>query len=272
MLGVIISDTGKKQYNQDSACYRILHHTNGLYVMAAVCDGMGGYEGGGHAGNLVINALSWWFDHAFVKLPESYSLHDIREALSKQIVKTNQMLVDYKKRNDMNAGTTLSCLMITPEGWLSCQVGDSRIYSIGSKVEKLTEDQSFAYRELKSGRMTQEEIDRDPRKNMLLQCIGITEEIYPVFHTGTMRNLKGYLLCSDGFWHTVTEDEMDELFLNACRIRTEDMSLRVNDLVRSARIRGESDDVTAVVLWNTEAVHQDPMGTIRKSEVFGIDK
>lgn len=248
MRGVILTDIGGKDVNQDNACIK----ETGNYLLAAVCDGMGGYTGGEVASDLVISAFSWWFDNVFAKHPEQFSLDDIQKEFTALIEKTNRRLVEYGKRCEGYVGTTLSAMLLTEDQALAVQVGDTRIYSCGSKITLMTEDQSFAHSELASGRMSEEEISKDSRRHMLLQCIGITDEIHPVYRTWKRGNEKGYILCSDGFWQTADMDDMNRIIHDAKRLNEDGVSFAIQRMIEEIKQNGETDNITAAAIWNSE--------------------
>lgn len=87
-------------------------------------------------------------------------------------------------------------------------VGDSRVYLINDKVNLLTHDQTFVAREIAAGRMTKEQAKTDSRRSVLLQCVGASPVVEPEFLSGTIQKNAVYMLCSDGFRHQITEEEM----------------------------------------------------------------
>ena len=88
-------------------------------------------------------------------------------------------------------------------------VGDSRIYQItGKNIYLLTNDQTFIAREIAAGRMTVEQSKTDPRRSVLLQCVGASEIVEPEFSTGVIMPNTVYMVCSDGFRHQISEEEM----------------------------------------------------------------
>ena len=246
MRGFIVTDTGRKSVNQDNGCIRYVRKENGLYAMAVICDGMGGYSEGEVASNLTVQALSWWFEQKYIPKAEEYSTAEIEEDLTGVIRKANHQLVAYGMRKDEQVGTTMSCLLIRPNGYITCQVGDTRIYSYDSELKQMTVDQSFGQQLLAVGGLSVEEIKKDPRRHMILQCIGITDEVDPVFTTGD-KIAKTYVLCSDGFWDKTESKELSKLISE--EIPSEE---HYRNQIEKLKERDEKDNITAVILYHAD--------------------
>lgn len=84
-------------------------------------------------------------------------------------------------------GTTVVALLVTQKAYYIINVGDSRIYSLSDHIERLTTDQTYVQREIMNGNMTQEQAMKDPRRNVLLQCVGASAEVKPEYRTGAMK-------------------------------------------------------------------------------------
>ena len=92
------------------------------------------------------------------------------------------------------------------------------IYSLSDHIERLTTDQTYVQREIMNGNMTQEQAMRDLRRNVLLQCVWASAEVKPEYSTGAMKNGMSLLLCSDGFRHEVSEQEIYEMLKTAATV------------------------------------------------------
>ena len=109
-------------------------------------------------------------------------------------------------------GTTFSGILFIENQYVIVHVGDSRVYQIDSALNQLTTDQTFVAREVSKGNMTIEQAKVDKRRNLLLQCVGASKVVEPQVLLGTTK--KGaYMLCSDGFRHEITEEEIYESFI-----------------------------------------------------------
>lgn len=127
-------------------------------------------------------------------------------------------------------------------------VGDSRAYSITDSVNQLTEDQTFIAREIKAGRMTAEEAKVHPKRNMLLQCIGASRNVEPQMILGKADKNSVYMLCSDGFRHMLTNEEIYENF-NFDNLSDEQaMEKNSRYLIDLVKSRNEKDNITVALI------------------------
>jgi len=112
----------------------------------------------------------------------------------------------------------------------------------------MTEDQSIVQLEVNKGIITEEEAESDPRNNILLQSVGVTEKLEPVF---TCEKVKGdcmYMLCSDGFRHKITKEEMKLYFNPSNNSDTTIMKKNAIKVVELNKIRRETDNITVVLV------------------------
>ena len=87
-----------------------------------------------------------------------------------------------------------------------------------------------------------------PRRNVLLQCVGASAEVKPEYRTGAMKNGMSLLLCSDGFRHEVSEQEIYEMLKPAAAVDGQNMHDRLEQLIRLSMQRGERDNITAALI------------------------
>ena len=127
-------------------------------------------------------------------------------------------------------------------------VGDSRIYKITNKIEQLTEDQTYVAREIKLGRMTPQQAAVDPQRNMLLQCVGASTVVDPAFYYGNVTPGDVFVLCSDGFRHVISDEEIFEN-LNYSNIpEIKNMQDNSKYLIELNKRRNERDNISVAVL------------------------
>ena len=102
-------------------------------------------------------------------------------------------------------------------------------------------------REIKRGNMTYEQAMKDPRRNALIQCVGVTGGVNPEIRFGNLENNVNYLICSDGFRHVITEKEIVDA-LSPDKITTRSsMKSKIRQLIETVKDRKEKDNITAAM-------------------------
>ena len=249
-LKVAHTDVGiKKKTNQDSVLIREASTDRGQVLLTVVCDGMGGLAKGEVASSTVINSISEWFEAEFADIFYSgIDQNELRISLENFIYRMNEKIQTYGKMNRCSMGTTFVLLIIADGKYYIINVGDSRAYRVRDSFDQLTKDQTYVQREIDMGRMTPEEAEKDPQRNVLLQCIGASNYIQPDFYTGDVTPGDCYLLCSDGFRHVIDPTEFYEQ-LNPYVITDESkMKQALEYFVELNKYRREEDNISAALI------------------------
>lgn len=244
------TDVGiKKSTNQDSVLMKVARTDYGKVVFAAVCDGMGGLAKGELASATLVRMLSKWFDEEFPKmLYRGLSMEELQKSWTELIYNANDKISAYGRSIRVNLGTTMVAMLIVGHVYYIVNVGDSRIYMLKDELIQITKDQTVIQREMDLGRMTKEEAARDPRRNVLLQCVGASEAIVPDFYTGNVESGTMFLLCSDGFRHVLSKEEMYE-YLSPYRLFNEQAMMdSLVYLVDLDKYRQETDNISAALV------------------------
>ena len=237
----------RKESNQDSLLIKTARSSRGNVGMFSICDGMGGLSNGELASATVIRNLSNWFIEQLPKLliKENFKL-EIQRSISNLITESNNKLIDYGQKNNIKLGTTMSTLIIIDNVYMVFHIGDSRIYRLKEKkLTQITEDQTFIARELQMGNITKEEAKVHPKRNTLLQCIGVRGKVNMIIKKGIVENDDMFLVCSDGFYHKITEEEIIQNFSSV------DNEIIINNnssnLVELVKQRREIDNISLIV-------------------------
>jgi PPM family protein phosphatase len=242
------TDVGiKKKTNQDAMLLKTAKTPKGPVGLFIICDGMGGLSHGELASATVIRGMAEWFDAEMPRLSHSEHIEEeIYSELEKCINQLNQKILNYGETSKVKLGTTMTALLIVHHKYYIAQIGDSRAYSISNSINQLTKDQTLVAREVARGNITEEQAKIDPRRNVLLQCVGATKEIEIDFSTGDVKANTVFMLCSDGFYHQISEEEL-ALNLNPETIKN-DQQLRgkVVQLVELVKARKEVDNISVV--------------------------
>lgn len=236
-----------KEKNQDSVLIKHAASPRGEVLLAIVCDGMGGLSKGELASATVIREFSKWFDN---ELPNELCNLDMKviggkwELLLKDL---NLKILEYGKSVGVNLGTTFSGILLVGEQYVIGHVGDSRVYQIGSALRQITEDHTVIAREISRGTMTIEEAKTDKRRNMLLQCIGASKVVTPQIIYGEVER-GAYLICSDGFRHEISEEEILKAFNPAKLKDKQAMHSNTKHLIDLVKSRQERDNISVVLV------------------------
>ena len=237
-----------RETNQDALVIKTMVLGDKKIAMGAVCDGVGGLSHGEKASSETAKRLSEWFDY---EIPQIIGQEDEEEILINRweqlITEINEKIYEFGQNKNISLGTTMTAILVWDKKYLGAHVGDSRAYEIASDVYQLTEDHSFLAREVRCGRMTKEEAKHDKRSNLILQCVGARPNVKPDFFRGNVRDLVTFLLCSDGFWHYISDEEMYEAF-NPDHLKNADtIQKNVLDMMELMKQRGERDNISVIV-------------------------
>ena len=236
-----------KHSNQDSLSVRIFNSKQGKMVFAILCDGMGGLAKGEIASASLVHAFCRWTEERLpVYCQNGITDLDIQKEWIQLSVEYNEKIKTYARERGISMGTTLTAMLLTQEKYYIVHVGDTRAYEISNQVTVLTKDQTVAAYEVEQGNLTPEEAKKDFRRSVLLQCIGASEIVSPDIYCGKIKENTVYLLCSDGFRHEITEDEIYQ-FLNPANMTTEEeMKKNMDELIRLNKIRQERDNISVL--------------------------
>lgn len=244
------TDAGvKKTINQDALLVQTAATWRGRVCFAAVCDGVGGMEKGELASSYLVHRLSDWFESSFADcLREDSFENRLAQEWTCLLESAGDAIRTYGYEHSMRMGTTALLLLIAQGRYYIANVGDCRACLLDQTFSQLTVDQTYIQREMDAGRMSRPEARRDPHRHMLLQCVGATLDLEPDFYMGRFYEGSTFLLCSDGFSHTLKEEEIFRT-LSSRRVHGEEaMRRKLVSLTELCKKRGESDNISAVLI------------------------
>ncbi|MCR5636633.1 MAG: serine/threonine-protein phosphatase [Clostridiales bacterium] len=239
-----------KATNQDSLCIKVININGEKIVFAALCDGMGGLSKGELASATMINALCEWAENELPKLYASGQLcdHILRARWEQIIAEESQKIMDYGNREGIRLGTTVCAILLTNDRYYVLNVGDSRVYEVQDSINLITKDQTLVQRELDEGILTPDEALTDPRRSILLQCVGASGSVYPDMFFGDTKCNAVYFLCSDGFRHEITDDEIFGAFNPQALTDTDSMKQNAEYLIELNKQRKETDNISVALI------------------------
>lgn len=235
----IAQHQGDRKEQQDRVAL-VGHSRQAGVALAVVADGMGGHTGGALAAEQVIHTLSTNFQHwGSSDDPQHLLLSSIQEAHT--MIKASRFI------NEKDPHSTVVAMLLLPGAravWAHC--GDSRLYQFrGIHLQTRTIDHSYVEHLVRIGKISPEEAEAHPNKNILLTSLGGREE--PKVEFGGVDALKGgdsLLLCSDGLWAYFTDEEMGALISTGT---AREVAANLIDLAR-ARGAGEGDNISVALL------------------------
>lgn len=116
------------------------------YVLAAVCDGLGGLEKGELASSEVLRSLADWFQSRFPEVlmagfPERELLGDWKNLVHTE----NERLRTYGEKQGIVLGTTLTAALFTEENWYASTWASAGCMKLRQDTARqLTRDHSLA--------------------------------------------------------------------------------------------------------------------------------
>lgn len=209
-----LTDKGKvRKNNQDCFCIRRCEPKQCL--IAALCDGLGGASSGEIASETALNSFG---DYVYAKLTSRVHKNpDIKKVLQDACVEANSTVYDYSLFDvSLNGlGTTLVGGIVEDSGAVRLvNVGDSRAYLFRNtgEISQITTDHSLVEDLIRSGVLTREKARKHPQKNIITRAVGTEESVESDYFEAQLYEGDMLLLCSDGLYNYVSEDEMLECF------------------------------------------------------------
>lgn len=214
----------------------------------AVADGMGGHAGGDVASAIIVQNL-----HGADS--EYSSAEEASESLAAVLKAGNDKLQKAMREHPelTGMGTTFSGFVRVGDKLGIAHIGDSRIYRyrVGA-LTQITTDHTFVQKLVEAGRITREEAETHPRRNVVMRVLG-NIETDPEIDTLVEGIQPGdrWLACSDGLASYVPEEKISSILGQGLSTQG-----TVQRLVREALSYGAPDNVTVVLM---DAVEGEPI-------------
>ncbi|VVM06874.1 PP2C family protein-serine/threonine phosphatase [Methylacidimicrobium tartarophylax] len=175
-----------------------------------VADGLGGEQGGEIASRLAVETFL-----------ESFRLDPFlsSEALLSYVAQADRT-IQVRQAADENLarmGSTIVAAVCDGQRLRAIHLGDSRFYWFRrGKVFFQTKDHSLPQALCDAGIIAPEEVRSHPNRNVLLGCLGSPDRPTPsVSPEWEIEPGSALLLCTDGFWAPLREEEMEGTLLHA---------------------------------------------------------
>lgn len=233
------TDTGRvRSHNEDS--FSILEDRRILLV----ADGMGGHNAGEVASQMTIETLVDFFSKEMVRKMKGQR-EEIRHSIIRGFRLANEVVMKMsaadKAKNGM--GCTLVAGLIDGDTLHTCHVGDARCYLANDeRLEQITTDHTIeaVYPSHSGG-----DSSRPAQlRQVVTRAIGFPFAEDPEYHRKSIQQGDKILLCSDGLWSMVKDQEIHRILNEA-----ESPEQASDTLVLRANESGGRDNITAVVAF-----------------------
>jgi protein phosphatase len=236
-LNVGLKRQGKK--NQDALKIINPLTRNPLLVVA---DGMGGFNGGREASQIVIQTLTKAYRH-------SGKDDSIRDVLVNAILDAHQKIIKRSRTDESLAkmGSTVACVVVDEdhEKLTVANVGDTRVYLINEKkIDLISHDHSEVAELERKGVLNPVEAQNYIRKNILTMSLAAhrpAETVKPFVDEVNFPKGSLVLLCSDGLWGSVPDHLIQ---LTALEYKPKEA---VDKLVEFANTSGGPDNISILI-------------------------
>jgi protein phosphatase len=249
IVGVALSIGIQRDHNEDSVFTLTTNLITdektinfGLYIVA---DGMGGHDNGELASSLAVGKLSSYvINNLYLPLisPSDSKLeYSIQEVMQAGVMQAHQTI----KMETEGGGTTLTAALILGDQITIAHVGDSRAYSVDSNgsMQLLTHDHSLVKRLEEIGQISPEQTSTHPQRNILYRALGQGEPFEPDITTFQVYQGFQLLLCSDGLWGVLPENELTAIVRSSS-----EPQLVCQSLINSANADGGPDNISVIIV------------------------
>ena len=232
-----LSITGPvREDNQDSILLPNQSAPNFPGSLHAVADGMGGHANGGLASNLAVQNLLKIVRSSEISVPPAKALQHALEVLNFEVYKAAQQLGGGKM------GTTLTAAYVVGNLLYLLHVGDSRAYLVrDGHAACLTSDHTIVGDLVRSRLIPPENIRTHAQRSVLTRSVGLGLFVQPELSQTKLQIGDRIILCSDGVWSVIEDQEFAEL-----SARAGSLDVLVQELVDLA-IERKTDDNCSVV-------------------------
>ncbi len=241
------TDVGRKRtLNED---VYLIRAELGLFI---VCDGMGGHSAGEVAAGIAAQTIADFFEGCrrdpegtWPFKPER-GQDEVEGTLGVALKLANRRIREAAEADARrkNMGTTGVVAYLTRDETFVGWAGDSRCYLFrNGQIAQVTDDHSLLGDMIRAGKLTPQEVENFPHKNVITRALGPSEVVKPDTKKIEMLPRDVLLLCCDGVHGLVKDDEMAAILAS-----TNDLDAVAKKLVDAANHNGGTDNITCVLV------------------------
>jgi len=239
-----LTDLGRKRTGNEDNCFpKKFEQFDREFPLVCVADGMGGHSSGEVASEIAVEELVEFFrmtakdqDATWpYKMDRARNYEENRLATG---IKLANMRIHERSSADpklRGMGTTVVSVYFSGTTAYVGHVGDSRVYQFSrGELKQVTEDHSLLNDYLKSKKLTPEEIEAFPHKNVIVRALGMKDTVQVDVVRVEPQDGDIFLLCSDGLSGMVP----DPLIRSTLAALSPPSSPNANEEERWARLEG----------------------------------
>ena len=209
----------------------------------AVADGMGGYEAGNVASDMIVKTLG--------SITVKSLLNEMVDSVEDRLIDVNHRILEYADimLDGRTLGSTVVTLIIKGHVGVCLWAGDSRLYRYRyDQFEQLSRDHSQVEELVLQGVLSPEEAKNRPDSNIITRAIGANRDICIDINVFSVRSGDTFLLCSDGLYNMVSKDEIASTIANL------PINKAVDTLIQKALDNGASDNVSVILVKGEQQI------------------
>lgn len=264
-----IYEQGRRDMQEDAIC-PALNELNANCRTFVVCDGLGGHQYGEVASAVVAQALhSWMQENAIPSEP-------VTEDMVLQAVEHAQAHLNSTNARfnivDKPMGTTMTMLVMAPNGVVAAHIGDSRIYHIRPTSRRIlyrSKDHSLVNDLFAAGRLTRAEAMASPKKNILTRAMlaaPMPASAPTVAFITDVQPGDYFLMCTDGVCGEIRDRRLLDVLCNKSLNNAQKMAA-IQMLAQDG-----ADNRTALLLQVESVEHEPGDDTLPSNEQQLCDK
>lgn len=215
-------------------------------ALVAVCDGVGGYGGGGLAAEIALQEL------------KKYPPEELENAVKlESVLKKIELIIEEKQSENTecaNMCTTIAAVIFGKDKMTFFHAGDSRIYHYdGCFLRQLTNDHSKIQEAIDGGIVSIQEANKLINRSVITRCLGRGTKILPEIQVSNITIEEGefYLLCTDGLWDVIGRKQMKDILDNE-----QSLLEKARMLVELAKKCGSEDNISVCICGLSDTIQK----------------
>lgn len=231
------TDKGKRREMNQDYLYTSECPVGNLPNLCILADGMGGHNAGDYASRYTVETI--------VDVIQKDNRSEPVRVIENAIQEANTAILEKAKTDiDLDGmGTTVVAATVIDNELCVANVGDSRLYVIGDKIQQITKDHSYVQEMVRRGELDEKDARVHPDRNIITRAVGGQGPLEVDFFEVELKESDRILMCSDGLTDMIEDEEIFKI-LQEKETTTEGIEC----LIETANQYGGNDNITVVVI------------------------